>query len=278
MGVKIVDTALRDGPQSLIATRMTTEEVLAAAKDMEEAGYYAMEVWGGATFDACLRFLNEDPWERLREIRKVCKKTKLQMLFRGQNILGYHHYADDVVEKFVQKSIENGFSVTLDNGKINWYNVDLENSANYRLKYIKDTDRVKTLAYSAMDPNWSKEIEIRNDVLFIVEGLTMYLNQKDVEDIINIIDADFDKCTIFMEIMPPISVKNAKEESIEDTNSKFIWGVEKGHELTKFNSNFRWIKDVNLFDGVNVYKPHYRIITWLPYLRKKMDYIAVLEK
>ncbi len=111
MGVKIVDTALRDGPQSLIATRITTEEVLAAAKDMDNAGYYAMEVWGGATFDACLRFLNEDPWERLREIRKVCKKTKLQMLFRGQNILGYHHYADDVVEKFVQKSIENGIDI-----------------------------------------------------------------------------------------------------------------------------------------------------------------------
>ena len=111
MGVKIVDTALRDGPQSLIATRITTEEVLAAAKDMDNAGYYAMEVWGGATFDACLRFLNEDPWERLREIRKVCKNTKLQMLFRGQNILGYHHYADDVVEKFVQKSIENGIDI-----------------------------------------------------------------------------------------------------------------------------------------------------------------------
>ena len=166
----------------------------------------------------------------------------------------------------------------LDNGKINWYNVDLKNSANYRLKYIEDTDRVTTLAYSAMDPSWADEILIRNDVLFIVEGLTMYLNQKDVEDIINIIDADFDKCTIFMEIMPPFSVKNAKEKSIEDTNSKFIWGVEKGHELTAFNPNFKWIKDVNLFDGVNVYKPHYRLITWLPYLRKKMDYIAVLEK
>ena len=111
MGVKIVDTALRDGPQSLIATRITTEEVLAAAKDMDNAGYYAMEVWGGATFDACLRFLNEDPWERLREIRKVCKNTKLQMLFRGQNILGYHHYADDVVDKFVQKSLENGIDI-----------------------------------------------------------------------------------------------------------------------------------------------------------------------
>jgi O-methyltransferase involved in polyketide biosynthesis len=166
----------------------------------------------------------------------------------------------------------------LDNGKINWYNVDLENSVNYRLEYIEDTERVKTLAFSAMDPGWAPEIEIRNDVLFIVEGLTMYLNQKDVEDIINIIDANFDKCTVFMEIMPPVSVKNTKEESIEDTNSKFIWGVEKGHELTEFNGNFKWIRDVNLFDGVNVYKPHYRIVTWLPSLRKRMDYIAVLKK
>ncbi len=166
----------------------------------------------------------------------------------------------------------------LDNGRINWYNVDLESSVNYRLKYIEDADRVKTLAYSAMDPGWAEEIRIRKDVLFIVEGLTMYLNQKDVADIINIIEANFDKCTIFMEIMPPISVKNTKEESVEDTNAKFIWGVEKGHELTKFNHNLKWIKDVNLFDGVNVYKPHYRIVTWLPILRKRMDYIAVLEK
>ncbi len=166
----------------------------------------------------------------------------------------------------------------LDNGKINWYNVDLENSANYRLKYIEDTDRVKTLAFSAMDPSWAQQISIRKDVLFIIEGLTMYLKQSDVEDIINIIDDNFDRCTVFMEIMPPISVENTKEESIEDADAKFIWSVEKGRELTKFNHNFKWIKDVNLFDGVNVYKPHYRILTWLPLLRKRMDYIAVFEK
>ena len=111
MGVKIVDTALRDGSQSLIATRMTTDEILSCVGEMDKAGYYALEVWGGATFDACLRFLNEDPWERLRAIRKVCKNTKLQMLFRGQNILGYKHYADDIVEKFVQKSLENGIDI-----------------------------------------------------------------------------------------------------------------------------------------------------------------------
>ena len=111
MGVKIVDTVFRDGPQSLIATRMTTEEILSAAGILNKAGYYALEVWGGATFDACLRFLNEDPWERLRAIRKACPNTKLQMLFRGQNILGYKHYSDDIVEKFVQKSLENGIDI-----------------------------------------------------------------------------------------------------------------------------------------------------------------------
>ena len=111
MGVKFVETALRDGHQSLFATRMTTDEVLLALKELDQVGYHAIEVWGGATFDACLRFLNEDPWERLRKVKKVCKHTKLQMLFRGQNILGYRHYADDVVEKFVKLSIKNGIDI-----------------------------------------------------------------------------------------------------------------------------------------------------------------------
>ena len=111
MGVKIVETGLRDGHQSLFATRMNTEEVLLALKELDQVGYHAIEIWGGATFDSCLRFLNEDPWERLRLAKKVCKNTKLQMLFRGQNILGYRHYADDVVEKFVEKSIKNGIDI-----------------------------------------------------------------------------------------------------------------------------------------------------------------------
>ena len=111
MGVKIVDTCLRDGHQSLIATRLTTEEILSVASLLDKAGYHALEVWGGATFDSCLRFLNEDPWERLRAIRKACPNTKLQMLFRGQNMLGYRHYSDELVEKFVQKSLENGINI-----------------------------------------------------------------------------------------------------------------------------------------------------------------------
>jgi len=109
--IKITETALRDAHQSLIATRLRTEEILPILEKMDDVGYYSMEVWGGATFDTCLRFLNEDPWERLREIRKVVKNTKLQMLLRGQNLLGYKHYADDVVEEFIKKSIENGIDI-----------------------------------------------------------------------------------------------------------------------------------------------------------------------
>ena len=109
--VKITETVLRDGQQSLIATRMTTEQMLPIIDKMDKVGYYAVEMWGGATFDAALRFLKEDPWERLRKMRDGFKNTKLQMLFRGQNILGYRHYADDVVEYFVQKSIANGIDI-----------------------------------------------------------------------------------------------------------------------------------------------------------------------
>ncbi len=109
--VKITETVLRDSHQSLIATRMTTEEMLPILDKLDKIGYNALECWGGATFDACLRFLNEDPWDRLRKIRDKVKNTKLQMLFRGQNILGYRHYADDVVEYFVQKSIANGIDI-----------------------------------------------------------------------------------------------------------------------------------------------------------------------
>lgn len=109
--IKITETVLRDSHQSLAATRMTTEQMLPILKELDKVGYYALEAWGGATFDACLRFLNEDPWERLRTIRKNVNNTKLQMLFRGQNILGYRHYPDDVVQYFVQKSIANGIDI-----------------------------------------------------------------------------------------------------------------------------------------------------------------------
>lgn len=109
--VKITETVLRDAHQSLIATRMKTEDMLPIIEKMDKVGYNSVECWGGATFDASLRFLKEDPWERLRKLKDGFKNTKLQMLLRGQNILGYRHYADDVVEYFVQKSIANGIDI-----------------------------------------------------------------------------------------------------------------------------------------------------------------------
>ncbi|ADG13068.1 oxaloacetate decarboxylase alpha subunit [Methanocaldococcus infernus ME] len=109
--VKIVDTTFRDAQQSLIATRMRTEDMLPIAEKMDEVGFFAMEVWGGATFDACIRYLNEDPWERLRALKKKIQNTPLMMLLRGQNLVGYRHYPDDIVEKFVIKAYENGIDI-----------------------------------------------------------------------------------------------------------------------------------------------------------------------
>ncbi len=109
--VKFVDTTTRDGHQSLIATRMTTEEMLPILEKIDKLGLHAIECWGGATYDACIRFLNEDPWDRLREFKKRLPNTKLQMLLRGQNLIGYRHYADDIVDKFIEKSVENGIDI-----------------------------------------------------------------------------------------------------------------------------------------------------------------------
>ena len=109
--VGITDTTLRDAHQSLLATRMRLEEMIPAAELMDQVGYRSLEVWGGATFDACMRFLDEDPWERLRRLRSLFKRTKLQMLLRGQNILGYRHYADDVVQEFVKRAVANGIDI-----------------------------------------------------------------------------------------------------------------------------------------------------------------------
>lgn len=109
--VAITETLLRDAHQSLMATRLSIEDMLPVLPLLDQVGYYSLECWGGATFDACLRFLSEDPWERLRTLKKNLPKTKLQMLLRGQNLLGYRHYSDDVVDKFVELSAKNGIDV-----------------------------------------------------------------------------------------------------------------------------------------------------------------------
>ena len=111
MKVQLTETVLRDANQSLIATRMPYAKFKDILPKLDKAGYYSLECWGGATFDSCLRYLDEDPWERLRNIRAACPNTKLQMLLRGQNLLGYKHYPDDVVRKFVDASVKNGIDI-----------------------------------------------------------------------------------------------------------------------------------------------------------------------
>src|SRR5512139_2968371 len=111
MGLQITDTTLRDAHQSLIATRMRTRDMVPIAEKLDKVGFFSLEVWGGATFDSCLRFLNEDPWERLRTLKAHMPKTPLQMLLRGQNLVGYRHYADDVVREFVRLAIKDGIGV-----------------------------------------------------------------------------------------------------------------------------------------------------------------------
>jgi len=109
--IYITDTILRDAHQSLLATRLRTEDMLPICDKLDKVGYWSLEVWGGATFDVCIRFLKEDPWERLRKLRQALPNTRLQMLLRGQNLLGYRHYSDDVVQAFVAKAAENGIDV-----------------------------------------------------------------------------------------------------------------------------------------------------------------------
>src|SRR5664280_2073656 len=109
--IEITELILRDAHQSLMATRMALEDMVPACEDIDNAGYWSVECWGGATFDSCIRFLNEDPWERLRTFNKLMPKTKLQMLLRGQNLLGYRHYEDGVIERFVEKAAINGIDV-----------------------------------------------------------------------------------------------------------------------------------------------------------------------
>src|SRR5512133_3512895 len=109
--IEVTDLILRDAHQSLLATRMAMEDMVPACEDLDNAGYWSLEAWGGATFDSCIRFLNEDPWQRLRQLKKALPKTPIMMLLRGQNLLGYRHYADDVVEKFVEAAAKNGVDV-----------------------------------------------------------------------------------------------------------------------------------------------------------------------
>ena len=186
--VKITETVLRDSHQSLIATRMTTEEMLPILETMDEVGYHSLEAWGGATFDACLRFLNEDPWERLRKIRERVKKTKLQMLFRGQNILGYRHYSDDVVEYFVQKSIANGIDIIRIFDALNdprnlktAINATKKEGGHVQAAFSYTTGPVYTLEYFA---NYAKQLEEMGADSICIKDMAGLLKPYDAYDLV----------------------------------------------------------------------------------------------
>ena len=186
--VKITETVLRDSHQSLIATRMTTEEMLPILSAMDEIGYHSLEAWGGATFDSCMRFLNEDPWERLRKIRGAVKNTKLQMLFRGQNILGYRHYADDVVEYFVQKSLANGIDIIRIFDALNdprnlktAINATIKEGGHVQAAFSYTTGAVYTLDYYA---KYAKQLEEMGANSICIKDMSGLLKPYDAYDLV----------------------------------------------------------------------------------------------
>ena len=186
--VKITETVLRDSHQSLIATRMTTAEMLPILETMDAVGYHSLEAWGGATFDACMRFLNEDPWERLRKIRERVKNTKLQMLFRGQNILGYRHYSDDVVEYFVQKSLANGIDIIRIFDALNdprnlktAINATKKEGGHVQAAFSYTTGPVYTIDYFA---NYAKQLENMGADSICIKDMAGLLKPYDAYDLV----------------------------------------------------------------------------------------------
>jgi len=192
--VKFVETVLRDGQQSLIATRMKTEQMIPVLKNLDAAGYYSLEVWGGATFDACLRYLNEDPWERLRLIRKQVRKTKLQMLLRGQNILGYKNYSDDVLDLFIKRAIENGIDIIRSFDALNDLR-NLEKSTYFTKKYGAHSQLALSYTQSAVHTlnyfvNLAKEmVKIGADSICIKDMAGILLPQ-DAFDLISALKSE----------------------------------------------------------------------------------------
>ena len=186
--INITETVLRDGHQSLMATRLSTEDMMPIIKELDEAGYYSLEMWGGATFDSCLRYLDEDPWERLRLIRKNVKNTKLQMLLRGQNLLGYKHYSNDLVDIFIKKAIENGIDIIRVFDALNDYS-NLISSINSIKKYggtaqaaiVYTTSPVHTIEYYV---DLAKKLEVMGADSICIKDMSGILLPNDTYDLV----------------------------------------------------------------------------------------------
>jgi O-methyltransferase involved in polyketide biosynthesis len=167
----------------------------------------------------------------------------------------------------------------VDNGKIRWYNIDLPETIEVRERFLEENDRIRMIAKSAMDESWAEVIEQpKGKTLVVIEGLTMYLSEADVKQILEIIDKHFDNVEIIMETMNPFVVKNVKEKSIEASNAKFSWGISSGKELETMAPAFRWAQDVSLAEGMKVMYPAYGLIAWIPAVRNIANRLVVLRK
>lgn len=166
----------------------------------------------------------------------------------------------------------------VDNGKIRWYNLDLPMTIDMRKMFLKEDGRVSMIAKSAMDESWKDEIEkTHQPILFIIEGLTMYLTQADVQKIFSIIHS-FDNVTVFVETMSPMFVKTVKEKSIEQSQAKFSWGIKNGQKFVQIIEGFRHIKDISLVEGMKEMYAFYKLIGWIPVVKNISNKIIVLEK
>ncbi len=196
---------------------------------------------------------------------------------------------DRMVKKFIEKhptatiiNIACGMDTRfyrVDNGQIRWYNLDLPVTIDVRKQFLEENGRVKMLAKSAMDPSWADEIDKpASSVLVVIEGLSMYLSEDDIKTILSIIETNFNKVTVLMEIMSPVVVKRVKEKSIDASNAKFTWGIKSGKVLESYNGNFKFVRDVCLTEGMMEIFPVYKLLHHIAPVRNLSNKITVLKK
>lgn len=167
----------------------------------------------------------------------------------------------------------------LDNGKIRWYNIDLPETIEVRGRFLEEKERVSMHGISAMDESWAQVIEpAKGAVLVVIEGLTMYLAEEDVKQILTIIDKNFNEVQVIMETMNPFVVKHIKEKSIEASQAKFTWGIKNGNEIERMVPAFKWIKDISLVEGMKVMYPVYRLFGWIPVVKNISNKLVILKK
>ena len=270
--INITETVLRDGHQSLMATRLSTEDMMPIIKELDEAGYYSLEMWGGATFDSCLRYLDEDPWERLRLIRKNVKNTKLQMLLRGQNLLGYKHYSNDVVDIFIKKAIENGIDIIRVFDALNDYS-NLISSINSIKKYggiaqaaiVYTTSPVHTIEYYV---DLAKKLEVMGADSICIKDMSGILLPNDTYDLVKALKENLTvsvhihtHCTAGLAEMNYMKAVEAGVDSIDTAISPFSKGTSQPptESMAASLKNIGYETNLN-FDKLNKIADYFTVI------------------